>query len=78
MNFFFKVKVNPYSSATLLIVSIEKMLYGTALAVTAVSGGSDHNLGSTFEAFYIGVGGDISLDLASSGSNIFKLFKVNI
>ena len=48
----------------------KKMLYGTALAVTAVSGGSDHNLGSTFEAFYIGVGGDISLDLASSGSNI--------
>jgi hypothetical protein len=50
--------------------ALEKMLYGTALAVTAVSGGSDHNLGSTFEAFYIGVGGDISLDLASSGSNI--------
>ena len=50
--------------------ALEKMLYGTALAVTAVSGGSDHNLGSTFEAFYIGVGGDISLDLASSGSDI--------
>ena len=50
--------------------ALEKMLYGTALAVTAVDGGSDHNLGSTFEAFYIGVGGDISLDLASSGSNI--------
>jgi len=50
--------------------ALEKMLYGTALAVTAVSGGSDHSLGSTFEAFYIGVGGDISLDLASSGSNI--------
>ena len=50
--------------------ALEKMLYGTALAVTAVSGGSDHNLGSTFEAFYIGVGGDISLDLASSGANI--------
>jgi hypothetical protein len=52
------------------VSSLNKMLYGTALAVTAVSGGSDHNLGSTFEAFYIGVGGDISLDLASSGSDI--------
>ena len=46
------------------------MLYGTALAVTAVDGGSDHSLGATYEAFYIGVGGDISLDCATSGSNI--------
>lgn len=50
--------------------ALEKMLYGTALAVTAVHGGSDHSLGATYEAFYIGVGGDVSLDCATSGSNI--------
>ena len=50
--------------------ALEKMLYGTALAVTAVDGGSDHSLGATYEAFYIGVGGDISLDCATSGNNI--------
>ena len=48
--------------------ALEKMLYGTALAVN-ISGG-DHSLGATYEAFYIGVGGDISLDCATSGSNI--------
>jgi hypothetical protein len=46
------------------------MLYGTALAVTAVHGGSDHSLGATYEAFYIGVGGDVSLDCVTSGTNI--------
>jgi len=46
------------------------MLYGTALAVTAVHGGSDHSLGATYEAFHIGVGGDISLDCVTSGTNI--------
>ena len=50
--------------------ALEKMLYGTALAVTAVSGGSDHTLGATYEAFYVGVGGDVSLDLATGGANI--------
>ena len=50
--------------------ALEKMLYGTALAVTAVDGGSDHSLGATYEAFFIGVGGDISLDCATSGNNI--------
>jgi len=50
--------------------ALEKMLYGTALAVTAVHGGSDHSLGATYEAFFIGVGGDVSLDCATSGSNI--------
>ncbi len=48
--------------------ALEKMLYGTALAVN-ISGG-DHSLGATYEAFFIGVGGDISLDCATSGSNI--------
>ena len=50
--------------------ALEKMLYGTALAVTAVHGGSNHSLCATYEAFYIGVGGDISLDCATSGNNI--------
>ena len=46
------------------------MLYGTALVVTAVHAGSDHVLGATYEAFYIGVGGDVSLDCVTSGTNI--------
>ena len=50
--------------------ALNNMLYGTALAVTAVHGGSDHALGATYEAFHIGVGGDISLDCATSGSDI--------
>jgi len=50
--------------------TLDNMLYGTALAVTAVDGGSDHSLGATYEAFYIGVGGDISLDCATSGNDI--------
>jgi hypothetical protein len=50
--------------------AVEKTLYGTALAVTAVDGGSNHSLGATYEAFYIGVGGDIKLDCATSGSDI--------
>ncbi len=48
--------------------NLSKMLYGTALAVDISSG--DHSLGATYEAFFIGVGGDISLDCATSGSNI--------
>ena len=50
--------------------ALNKMLYGTALAVTAVHLGSDHTLGATYEAFFIGVGGDISLDMGTSGTNI--------
>ena len=48
--------------------NLSKMLYGTALPVDIDSG--DHSLGATYEAFFIGVGGDISLDCATSGSNI--------
>ena len=48
--------------------AVEKTLYGTALAVNISSG--DHSLGATYEAFYIGVGGDVSLDCATSGTNI--------
>ena len=50
--------------------ALNNMLYGTALAVTAVHGGSDHSFGATYEAFHIGVGGDISLDCVTSGTNI--------
>ena len=48
--------------------NLSKMLYGTALPVDIDSG--DHSLGATYEAFFIGVGGDISLDCATSGGNI--------
>ena len=48
--------------------AVEKTLYGTALSVNVSSG--DHSLGATYEAFYIGVGGDISLDCVTSGANI--------
>ena len=52
------------------VANLNEMLYGTALAVTAVHGGSDHTLGATYQAFFIGVGGDVSLDMATSGTNI--------
>jgi len=52
------------------VANLNEMLYGTALAVTAVHGGSDHSLGATYQAFFIGVGGDVSLDMATSGTNI--------
>ena len=52
------------------VANLNEMLYGTALAVTAVHGGSDHTLGATYQAFFIGVGGDISLDMGTSGTNI--------
>ena len=44
------------------------MLYGTALVVD-YSGG-DHSLGATYEAFYIGVGGDLSLDCVNGAVNV--------
>ena len=52
------------------VANLNEMLDGTALAVTAVDGGSDHTLGATYQAFFIGVGGDVSLDMATSGTNI--------
>ena len=52
------------------VANLNEMLYGTALAVTAVHAGSDHVLGATYQAFFIGVGGDVSLDMATSGTNI--------
>jgi len=55
--------------------ALEKMLYGTAVAITAVSGGSDQDIqsGAAYEALYIGVGGDVTVTLATDTEDI--LFK---
>jgi hypothetical protein len=55
--------------------ALEKMLYGTAVAITAVDGGSDQDIqsGATYEALYIGVGGDVTVTLATDTEDI--LFK---
>jgi len=55
--------------------ALNNMLYGTAVAITAVDGGSDQNIqsGATYEALYIGVGGDVTVTLATDGEDI--LFK---
>ena len=49
--------------------AVEKNLYGTGLVVTAVHGGSDQALGATYQALYVGVGGDVVVTLATSGSD---------
>ena len=55
--------------------ALEKMLYGTAVAITAVSGVSDQDIqsGAAYEALYIGVGGDVTVTLATDEEDI--LFK---
>ena len=55
--------------------ALEKMLYGTAVAITAVSTGSDQDIesGAVYEALYIGVGGDVTVTLATDEQDI--LFK---
>jgi len=55
--------------------ALNNMLYGTAVAITAVDGGSDQSIesGATYEALYIGVGGDVTVTLATDGEDI--LFK---
>ena len=52
--------------------ALEKMLYGNALAVTAVDGGSTHDLGGTYEALYVGVGGDVVVTMVGTGNFTFK------
>ena len=56
---------------TALSLSTTRVGIGTASPAKPlhISSG-DHSLGATYEAFYIGVGGDVSLDCATSGSNI--------
>ena len=52
--------------------ALEKMLYGNALAVTAVHGGTTHALGATYEALYVGVGGDAVVTMVGTGNFTFK------
>jgi len=49
--------------------TLDNMLYGTGLVVTAVHGGSDQAFGSTYQSLYVGVGGDVVVTLATSGSD---------
>ena len=45
------------------------MVYDTGLVVTAVHAGSDQALSATYHAIYVGVGGDVVVTLAGSGSD---------
>jgi hypothetical protein len=50
--------------------AVEKNLYGTGLDVTALEGGGGNQaLGATYQALYVGVGGDVVVTLATSGSD---------
>jgi hypothetical protein len=53
--------------------AVEKNLYGTGLVIAAIHGGSggtgDQTLGATYQALYVGVGGDVVVTLATSGSD---------
>jgi hypothetical protein len=53
--------------------AVEKNLYGTGLVINAIHGGSggtgDQTLGATYQALYVGVGGDVVVTLATSGSD---------
>mgnify|MGYP003632451992 CR=1 FL=1 len=52
--------------------ALEKMLYGNALAVTAVHGGTTHALGATYEALYVGVGGNVVVTMVGTGNFTFS------
>jgi hypothetical protein len=52
--------------------ALEKMLYGNALVITAVDGGSTQALGATYESLYIGVGGDVVVTMVGTGNFTFK------
>jgi hypothetical protein len=52
--------------------ALEKMLYGNALAVTAVDGGTTHALGATYEALYVGVGGNVVVTMVGTGNFTFS------
>ena len=53
--------------------SLEKMLYGNALVITAIHGsGSTQALGATYEALYVGVGGDVVVTMVGTGNFTFK------
>jgi len=52
--------------------ALEKMLYGNALVITAVDGGSTQALGATYESLYIGVGGDVVVTMVGTGNFTFS------
>tara|TARA_R100000995_G_scaffold73525_2_gene42335 strand:- start:199 stop:1044 length:846 start_codon:yes stop_codon:yes gene_type:complete len=52
--------------------AVEKNLYGNALVITAVDGGSTQALGATYEALYVGVGGDVVVTMVGTGNFTFK------
>ena len=56
--------------------ALENMLYGNALVITAIHGGSGgtgtQTLGATYEALYIGVGGDVVVTMVGTGNFTFK------
>jgi len=53
--------------------AVEKNLYGTGLVITALAGGGggagDQTLGATYQSLYVGVGGNVVVTLATSGSD---------
>ena len=50
--------------------TLDNMLYGTGLVVTALDGGAgDQTLGATYESLYVGVGGNVKVTLATSASD---------
>tara|TARA_R100000742_G_C4254762_1_gene72769 strand:- start:669 stop:950 length:282 start_codon:yes stop_codon:yes gene_type:complete len=49
--------------------SLNQMVYDTGLVITAVHAGSDQALSATYHAIYVGVGGDVVVTLAGSGSD---------
>jgi hypothetical protein len=53
--------------------ALEKMLYGNALVITAIHGsGSTQDLSGTYEALYVGVGGDVVVTMVGTGNFTFK------
>ena len=52
--------------------ALEKMLYGNALVVTAVDGGSTQALGATYESLYVGVGGNVVVTMVGTGNFTFS------
>ena len=53
--------------------AVEKNLYGTGLVINAIHGGTggtgDQALGATYQSLYVGVGGNVVVTLATSGSD---------
>jgi len=56
--------------------TLDNMLYGNALDITAIHGGSGgtgtQDLSGTYEALYIGVGGDVVVTMVGTGNFTFK------